>query len=264
MERFETLETIKVEREGGVVTVVLSRPKALNAINDQMLTELASVLETLASDTSVACLVLTGDGDRAFAAGADIAAMSQYSAEQAQAFAEKGHRIFQQIENFPSPVLGAINGFALGGGCELALACDILYASEKAKMGQPEVTLGLMPGFGGSVRLPRKIGLAAASEWIYTGNVYSAQVAHNVGLVHGVFPPEDLLGEVMKIAKVIESRGSLAVRACKTSMVGGLDTDLASACTHEQVAFGQLFNTADMREGTEAFLEKRQPAFTGK
>ena len=264
MEGLEQLEVVKVERDGGVVTVVLSRPKALNAINAQMLHELDHVFKILSEDSSIACVLITGDGDRAFAAGADIAAMSEYGAEQAQSFAEEGHRIFQQIEDFPAPVLGVINGFALGGGCELALACDVLYASEKAKMGQPEVTLGLMPGFGGTVRLPRKIGLAAASEWIYTGNVYSAQAAKDVGLVHAIFPPDELLNEVMKIAKVIESRGGAAVRACKESMVTGLDTDLASACTDEQVAFGKLFNTDDMREGIDAFLQNRQPAFTGK
>ncbi len=264
MDGLESLEVVKVAISEGIAEVVLCRPKALNAINAQMLDELNTAFEVLEQRGDITCVILTGEGDRAFVAGADIAAMSTLNPSEAQAFAERGHRVFERIEGFPAPVIAAVNGFALGGGCELALSCDIIYASERAKFGQPEVKLGLMPGFGGTVRLPRKIGLGAASEWIFTGEVYSAQKAHAVGLVQELVAPEELLGRVRNIATLISQRGPQAVRASKRAMVQGLATDPRSAAASEQVRFGELFATADMREGTQAFLEKREPQFKGQ
>lgn len=263
MTALEALSVVKVKVEAGVAEVMLSRPKALNALNGAMLDDLEHAFEELLQRGDITCVILTGDGDRAFVAGADIKAMSGLSREEAEAFAARGHRVFEQIESFPCPVLGAINGFALGGGCELALACDILYASERAKFGQPEVKLGLMPGFGGTVRLPRKIGLAAASEWIYTGEVYSAEAALAVGLVREVLAPEELMNRVRGIAALISGRGACAVAASKRALVHGMATTPGVAALNEQVAFGDLFNTEDMREGTSAFLEKREPQFKG-
>ncbi len=264
MDGLESLEVVKVAISEGIAEVVLCRPKALNAINGQMLDELNTAFEVLEQRGDITCVILTGDGERAFVAGADIAAMSTLNVPEAQAFAERGHRVFERIEEFPAPVLAAVNGFALGGGCELALSCDIIYASERAKFGQPEVKLGLMPGFGGTVRLPRKIGLGAASEWIFTGEVYSAQKALAVGLVQELVAPEELLGRVRNIATLISQRGPQAVRASKRAMVKGLATDPRSAAANEQVQFGELFGTEDMREGTQAFLEKREPQFKGQ
>jgi len=264
MTALDGLSVVKVRVEARVAEVTLSRPKALNAINATMLNELEQVFNALSDRGDISCVILTGDGDRAFVAGADIAAMSTLSAEEAEAFAARGHQVFEQIETFPAPVLGAINGFALGGGCELALACDILYASERAKFGQPEVKLGLIPGFGGTVRLPRKIGPGAASEWVFTGEVYSAEAARAVGLVREVLAPELLMDRVRSIASLISKRAGCAVAASKQALNHGMATSPSEAAKNEQAAFGALFNTEDMHEGIGAFLEKREPNFKGQ
>jgi enoyl-CoA hydratase len=187
------LELVQVELEGSVATLTINRPKALNALSAAVVSELHSALdalETLVPDSTLRCLIVTGAGDRAFVAGADIAGMVGMSPEAASAYAATTHAAFRRLEHFPTPVLAAVNGFALGGGCELAQSCDVIYASEKAKFGQPEVKLGLMPGFAGTVRLPRKAGLGAAAEWTFTGEIYSAADAKEVGLVHKILPPE--------------------------------------------------------------------------
>ena len=184
---------MQVELEGSVATLTINRPKALNALSAAVVSELHSALdalETLVPDSTLRCLIVTGAGDRAFVAGADIAGMVGMSPEAASAYAATTHAAFRRLEHFPTPVLAAVNGFALGGGCELAQSCDVIYASEKAKFGQPEVKLGLMPGFAGTVRLPRKAGLGAAAEWTFTGEIYSAADAKEVGLVHKILPPE--------------------------------------------------------------------------
>jgi enoyl-CoA hydratase len=259
-----SLEFVKLELAENVAELRISRPKALNALNRQVLSELEAALGYLESQATLAAVILTGEGEKAFVAGADIAEMSGLSEQDAGAFSRRGHSICDAIERFPVPVLGAINGYALGGGCELALACDVLYAADTAKFGQPEVKLGLIPGFGGAVRLPRKIGIAAASEWIYTGEIYSARTAQEVGLVREVLPSAELMPRVREIAGLIAARGPLAIRAAKRVIQGGARRDFGGALGIEQLEFASLFATADMREGTKAFVEKRDPQFKGK
>lgn len=263
----ESLEYVQVSRETGipgVAEVTINRPKALNALNRSVLGELERAFAHLREGVDVRCVILTGAGEKAFVAGADIAEMSEMSPRDAEEFSRRGHAVLDAIEGFPSPVLAAVNGFALGGGCELALACDVIYASTSAKFGQPEVKLGLMPGFGGSVRLARKVGYAAAAEWIFTGEIYGAEAAEKVGLVRELVEPAQLMTRVREVARAISLRAPLAVQASKRVMLRGLSTDPATASRMEQWAFGGLFASEDMREGTKAFLDKRQPTFGGK
>lgn len=260
----KSLEFIRVELSDQIAELRISRPKALNAINVQVVNELKTALEELGSFSSLACMILTGEGDKAFVAGADIAEMRDMSPEQAKALSVTGHAICEMLATFPVPVLAAVNGYALGGGCELAAACDIVYASSQAKFGQPEVKLGLIPGFGGTVRLPLKIGIAAASEWIYTGGIYSAEQAQALGLVREVLPPDELLDRVRAVAKTIAQRAPLAIRAAKKIISQQPSLSFADAIELEQTEFAGMFATEDMREGTTAFVDKRDPRFTGK
>ena len=255
--------TLITAREGNLVVLTLNRPDKLNALNAELLAELDAALATLSADPSVSCAILTGAGDKAFAAGADIAAMLEMSTEQARAFSELGHRICSRIEKASFPVIGAINGFALGGGCELALACDFLYASDKAKLGQPEVNLGVMPGFGGTQRLARRVGIGRARELCYTGDTVSADEALRIGLVNVVVPAADLMTKVREVATKIASKGRLAVAQCKRVLYTGADVPLDVANALETQSFAMLFGTQDRAEGMKAFLEKRKPTFTG-
>jgi enoyl-CoA hydratase len=255
--------TLLCEREGAIAIVTLHRPEQLNALNAELLGALDSALTELSQDASVSCVVLTGHGDKAFAAGADIKAMLSMSTEQARAFSEMGHRVCARIERAPFPVIGAINGFALGGGCELALACDFLYASEKAKFGQPEVNLGVMPGFGGTQRLARRVGIARARELCYTGDTLGADEALRLGLVNAVVPHADLIGRVRDVASKIAGKGRLAVAQCKRVLFTGSDVPLDVANALETQSFAMLFGTDDRAEGMAAFVEKRKPAFRG-
>lgn len=260
----DSFEFVRLDTsEDGVATVTIDRPKALNALNAQVVAELQQIFHALGDGTARA-VILTGAGDKAFVAGADIAAMKSMNEAEALEFSRAGHALMEAIEALPAPVLAAVNGFALGGGCELALACDIIYCSDTAKFGQPEVKLGLMPGFGGAVRLPRKIGAAAAAEWIFTGEIYGAVAAERIGLVREVCPAETLLKRVREVAETIALRAPLAVSASKRLIVDGLATDFARAASMEQERFAALFGTEDMREGTSAFVEKRSPTFQGK
>lgn len=256
--------TVLRERDGAVVTVTLNRPDKLNALNAELLGELDATFAELSRDASIACVILTGAGEKAFAAGADIAAMSAMSTEEARAFSETGHRVCSRIERAPFPVVGAVNGFALGGGCEIALACDFLYASDKAKLGQPEVNLGVMPGFGGTQRLARRVGIGRARELCYTADVIGAEEAKRIGLVNAVVPAAELLPKVRDVATKIASKGRLAVAQCKRVLFSGADVPVDVANALETQAFAQLFGTEDQREGMKAFLEKRAAAFTGK
>ena len=255
---------LDLEINDNVALLSINRPKALNAINVEVLSELGAAVETLRGRQDVRAMILTGAGDRAFVAGADIAQMSDYGQDEAKTFAIQGHQVLTAIEALPFPVIAAVNGFALGGGCELALACDLILASEKAKFGQPEVKLGLIPGMGGCIRLPRKIGHAAACEWIFSAQVYDAQQAKDVGLVREVLPADKLLDRAKELAGVMAKQAPLAVAAAKKVLYSTAALNSAEAGVIEVDAFAALFNTADTKEGTRAFIEKRHAHFQGK
>jgi enoyl-CoA hydratase len=257
-------ETLLVSREEHVVTITLNRPDKLNAINATLLRELFRAVVELGADKTVRCAILTGAGDKAFAAGADIGAMKDMSAAEARTFAHLGHALGERIESTSFPVIAAVNGFALGGGCELALACDFIYASDKAKLGQPEVNLGVIPGFGGTQRLARRIGIGRARELCYTGDVIGAEEALRIGLVNAVVPHAELLAKVKETAAKIASKGPLAIAQCKRAIYRGADVPLTVASELEAQAFAGLFGSSDQREGMSAFLEKRKVVFEGR
>lgn len=257
-------ETIVVERTDGVALVTLTRPKVLNALNVLMLAELRAALESEAADAAVRAIVLTGSGDRAFAAGADIAELAALGGAFAgTAQARLGQAVTVSIERLRVPVIAAVNGFALGGGCELALACDFRIASESAKFGQPEVNLGLMPGYGGSQRSARLLGRGMAMYLCLTGETIDAHEALRIGLVERVVPQADLLSEARRIAALIATKAPLAIAATKRAIDDGIALSLAAGLEIEALNFGSLVVTADFAEGTSAFLEKRRPTFSG-
>lgn len=249
--------------EGPVAILTLNRPKALNALNQAILARLAERLRELAHDPNVRVAVLTGAGEKAFVAGADIAEMADHTPEKAEYFARQGQQILNQIAKMGKPVIAAVNGFALGGGCELALACDFLIASQKARFGLPEVTLGVIPGFGGTQRLARLIGRHNALRWILTGDIHTADEALRLGLVTQVVEPEKLLDITVEVATRIATRGPLALKAAREVVDEGWDLPLADGLRKEAAAFGQLFASQDQREGMQAFVEKRPARFTG-
>jgi enoyl-CoA hydratase len=257
-------ENVKLEVDGPIALITIDRPKALNALNTRTLTELEQVLEVVSLDRGIRALIVTGSGDRAFVAGADISEMATLQPESARKFAALGHRVLQAIEALPVPAIAAVNGFALGGGCELALACDLIYASEKAKLGQPEVNLGVIPGFGGTQRLTRLLGKTRAKELIFTGEMIDAAKAKEIGLVLEVLPPDRLLPHCREVAQRIAAKAPLAVAQAKRAIEYGADADLHSANELERQAFGLLFGTADQKEGMRAFMEKRSPTFTAE
>jgi enoyl-CoA hydratase len=257
-------ETLLVEKNGPIVTISLNRPDKLNALNVKLLSELRTIIVELDHDPSVLCAVLTGAGEKAFAAGADIAAMQTLTSHEARRFASIGHVVGDRIETAHFPVIAAVNGFALGGGCELALTCDFIYASDKAKFGQPEVNLGVIPGFGGTQRLARRIGIGRARELCYTGDMIGAEEALRLGLVNAVVPHAELLNKAHETAKKIASKGPLAIAQAKRVLFRGADVPLQIACELEAQAFGALFDSADQKEGMAAFLGKRPAVFTGK
>jgi enoyl-CoA hydratase len=256
-------ENLLFQVEDGIAVLTMNRPKALNALDSRTLAELDQVLQGEARDPAVRALVLTGAGDKAFVAGADISEMSAMSPARARAFAELGQRALSRLEALPIPTIAAVNGFALGGGSELALACDLLYASERARFGQPEVNLGLLPAWGGTQRLARRVGAMRALEIVLTGETYDAARAKEMGLCLEVLAPDALLPHAKAKAKVIASRGPLAVAAAKRVLRAGADAGLAQGLALEAEAFGLVFATDDMREGTKAFLEKRPARFEG-
>jgi enoyl-CoA hydratase len=256
-------ENLLFQVEDGIAVLTMNRPKALNALNTRTLAELDALLQAEARDPAVRALVLTGAGDKAFVAGADISEMSGMTPAQARAFAELGQRAYARLEALPVPTIAAVNGFALGGGGELALACDLVYASERARFGQPEVNLGLLPSWGGTQRLARRVGAMRALEIVLTGEMYDAARAKEMGLCLEVLAPDALLSHARAKAKVIASRGPLAVAAAKRVLRAGADAGLAQGLALEAEAFGLVFASEDMREGTKAFLEKRPPRFKG-
>jgi enoyl-CoA hydratase len=258
-------ENLLVAHDKGISILTIHRPAKLNALNQALIDELADAIAmTLHPDSDTRAVILTGSGDKAFVAGADIAEMSEMSVVDAKAFSDSGHHLCALIEQAHCPVIAAVNGFALGGGLELALACDFIYASERAKFGQPEVTLGLMPGFGGTQRLPRRIGAGLARELIYSGETIHAERALAVGLVNAVFPANELLARATAVATTIAAKGPVGVAASKRVILRGLEADLVTGCELEAQAFSSLFGTEDQREGTLAFLEKRPPKFVGR
>jgi enoyl-CoA hydratase len=258
------MTVILLERDEFVATLTLNRPDKLNALNEELMRELARHVAELDADAGVRCVILTGAGEKAFAAGADIAAMGQMTTTQAKAFADLGHRLGAALEAAHFPVIAAVNGFALGGGCELALACDFAYASDKAKLGQPEVNLGVIPGFGGTQRLARRVGEARARELCMTGEMIGAEEALRIGLVNAVVPHAELLPRVREVAKKIASKGPVAIAAAKRVIARGADVPLSTANELEATAFAALFGTSDQREGMKAFLEKRAAKFEGR
>jgi len=248
----------------GIATVMINRPKALNALNYDTLMEMKDCFRELGKSRNIHVVIITGSGDKAFVAGADISFMSGLDPLEARQFGKLGHEVLNMIENLPQPVIAAINGFALGGGCEMALACDIRLASERAKFGQPEVNLGVIPGFGGTQRLPRLIGKGHANELVYSGKMIDADEACRIGLVNRVIPHEKLLGECTVLAEMIRTKGPVAVRLCKEAVNNGFEMDLDRACAYEADLFSLCFASSDQKEGMAAFLEKRAPEFTGK
>jgi enoyl-CoA hydratase len=249
--------------DGAVATVTINRPKALNALNQETLEEMLRCFRELAQNEAIRVVIVTGGGDKAFVAGADIAFMEKLSPLAARCFALLGQKVLSTIENLPQPVIAAVNGFALGGGCELALACDIRLASENARFGQPEVNLGVLPGFGGTQRLPRLIGRGRANELLLTGDIIDAQEAARIGLVNRVVPQGQLLPSCREMAEKIASRGPVAVRLCKEAVNNGVEVDLARACQYEVDQFALCFTSDEQKEGMRAFLEKRPAKFQG-
>lgn len=248
---------ITYEQEGFVGVITINRPKALNALNSEVLKELNATLDAVDLENTRA-LVLTGAGEKSFVAGADIAEMSTLTKAEGEAFGKIGNDVFRKIETFPIPVIAAVNGFALGGGCEIAMSCDIRLCSDTAIFGQPEVGLGITPGFGGTQRLARLIPVGKAKEIIYGAVNIKADEAYRLGLVNSVYPLEELLPAAKKLAAKISKNAPIAVRACKQAINEGLDLDMDQAIVLEEKLFGSCFETEDQREGMQAFLEKRK------
>ena len=257
-------EHVLVEKRDRIAYVTLNRPEVLNALNAAVMAELDCVFEGIAGDAEVSAMILTGAGEKAFAAGADISEINKKDALTGVAMAVNGQRILRRLETMGKPSIAAVNGFALGGGCEIAMACTIRIASEKAKFGQPEVNLGVIPGYAGTQRLCRIVGRGVAMELILTGRIIDAAEALRIGLVTQVVPPADLLPTAEKTAKTLLAKGPLALRAAIEVVNRGHDIDFDDACALEAQMFGVLCATEDMKEGTKAFLEKRQASFKGK
>lgn len=254
-------ETLTIEREALIATITINRPKSLNALNSQTLRELTQAVRECAD---LRAIILTGAGERAFIAGADISEMAPMGPWQAREFSELGHVFTALLEDIPCAAIAAVNGYALGGGLEVAVACDLIFASDNAKLGLPEVSLGVTPGFGGTQRLVRLIGKLRAKEIILAGEMVDAKRAEQIGLVNGVVPREQLLSHCKQVAEKIAQKGPLAVARAKRLVERGYDMPLRAANRQEAETFALLFDTDDRREGMRAFVEKRPPKFTGK
>jgi enoyl-CoA hydratase len=255
--------TILFEVQDQIATITFNRPSVLNALNLELIDELWSVVESVSGDEEIRVLVLTGAGPKSFMAGADIKELAKTSPLQAKALTERVHTLFLKLESLSQPVIAAVNGFALGAGCEIALSCDFIYASETAKFGMPEITLGLIPGYGGTQRLPRLIGKSLAKEMIFTGKFISATEAEAKGFVNRVLAPEELMEEVVKTAAAVAAKGRVALRAAKQSIDQGANTDLRTGIGIEINNFALAIGSPDAKEGLGAFLEKRKPEFKG-
>ena len=258
------MDNVKTENRDGILYITIDRPKVLNALNAQTVDELRQAFIAAREDDAVKCIILTGAGEKAFVAGADINELSQMTPITGKQTAEKGQRVFSSIERCPKPVIAAINGFALGGGCELALACHIRIASDKAQMGLPEVTLGIIPGYGGTQRMARLLGKGKALELILTGDRIGAADAERIGLVNRVVPADQLMPVCEELARKIMARGPLAVRAAIEAVMSGSEMPFEEGQFLEATLFGLLASTEDMKEGMAAFLEKRAAEFKNR
>ncbi|HZH02287.1 MAG TPA: enoyl-CoA hydratase-related protein [Myxococcaceae bacterium] len=259
-----TFSTLNLDVNGAVATLTVNRPKALNALSSQVLGEIDGAVADLERQPGVRALIVTGAGEKAFVAGADIAEMAGLDPAGAAAFVALGQRVFDRLEALPFPTVAAVNGYALGGGLELALACDLIYASDRAKFGLPEVGLGIIPGFGGTQRLARWVGLSRAKEMIFTGDTIDAAQARAWGLALEVLPPEKLISHCAGVIERCLQKGPLAISRAKRAVSGGADLPLREGLALEREAFSGLFDSADRREGMNAFLEKRPPVYTGR
>ncbi|HET9706625.1 MAG TPA: enoyl-CoA hydratase-related protein [Vicinamibacterales bacterium] len=259
-----TFDNLLVERDDAVAIVTFNRPKVLNALNGQTLSELSAAMTSLKADAGVRAIVLTGAGEKSFVAGADINELAVLSPVAGKEHARTGQQVFDAIEQLGKPVMAAINGFALGGGCELAMACTLRLAADTARFGQPEINLGLIPGYAGSQRLPRLVGKGRALEILLTGDMISAARAYEIGLVNRVVPAAELMTEAKKLARLLASKAPIAVRYIIDAVNQGLDTPFAAGEFLETSLFGTIASSDDMREGTKAFLEKRAPVWQGK
>lgn len=255
------VQTILLEKNKGIATLTINRPKQLNALNTRVLEELDGILHEIEQDTSIGVVLITGAGDKAFVAGADISEMSGKDSLEANRFSAYGNQVFTRLAHLRQPTIAAVNGFALGGGCELALACDIRYASPNARFGQPEVGLGIIPGFGGTQRLARLVGAAKAKELIFSGMNVKAEEASTIGLVNKVIMEQSVLGAAKELAEKILKNAPLAVEKSKEVIDLGLEMNVDHAVQYEAEAFGNLFTTKDQKEGMSAFLDKRKAAF---
>lgn len=256
-------KNIIVAREDNIVIVTINREKALNALNDETIGELQHFFGHAWNDKGIGCIIITGAG-KAFVAGADISELVKCDVKSGIKKSMLGLYLMKTIENFPRPVIAAINGFALGGGCELAMACDIRLVSEKAKFGQPEVNLGLIPGYGGTQRLARLVGRGKAKQLIFSGEMIDAAEARRLGLADEVYPPEELMDKAKTMAKAIASKAPIAVAIAKECINRGLDVNLSAGCDYEKNCFGTIYGTTDAKEGMTAFLEKRKAEFKGE
>ena len=258
------MEFITYEVEGQIGIITINRPKALNALNSAVLDELDKTLDAVDQE-AIRCLILTGAGEKSFVAGADIGEMSTLTKAEGEAFGKKGNDVFRKLETFPIPVIAAVNGFALGGGCEISMSCDIRICSDNAVFGQPEVGLGITPGFGGTQRLARIVGTGKAKEMIYGARNIKAEEAYRIGLVNNVYPAEELMPAAKKLASTIARNAPIAVRNCKRAINEGIQVDMDQAIVIEEKLFGSCFETCDQKEGMNAFLEKRKvDAFLNK
>lgn len=252
------MTNILLEKKGLYAVATINRPKALNALNSEVLSDLDELVQTVSADADIRALIITGSGEKAFVAGADIAEMSTLTKEEGTAFGKHGNDVFRKLETLPIPVIAAINGFALGGGCELSMSCDIRICADTAVFGQPETGLGITPGFGGTQRLARLIGPGMAKQLIYTAKNIKADEALRIGLVNAVYPLAELMPAAEKLAETIAKNAPIAVRACKKAINEGLDAHIDDALVIEENLFGGCFKTADQIEGMSAFLEKRK------
>jgi enoyl-CoA hydratase len=251
----------KIEEQ--IATITFNRPEVLNALNEASLKEFSHAIDNVAENGDISVLILTGAGDKSFVAGADITEFLTFNALKAKLFSEMGHSIVNKLQEMPIPVIAAVNGFALGGGCEVVIACDFIYASENAMFGLPEINLGIIPGFGGTQRLPRLIGKNRAKEMIFTGKMVPAAEAQTMGLVNKVCAQDELMDDVLNVAKIIVAKGKVSLRAAKQAINTGMDVDLKTGCRIEIDAFAICLASPDAKEGTQAFLEKRKADFKG-